>query len=228
MKLVHKIFAYFILPVLIAALAYLCVASVMKPVNFNKQKAAREQVAIQRLKDIRTLQTTFKSKYNRYAPSVDSLIWFYNEGMVDVVMQVGSEDDSVAVMNTEKLRKANKKITAAELLARYENGERLVFKIKNEIPVRDTLCKRDDFCVDSLAYIPYSGGQKIDMEAIIKTVSGVNVPLFEAAMPYKALLHGMNHQLIVNLVAEREDTDRYPGLKVGSITAPNNNAGNWE
>ena len=32
----------------------------------------------------------------------------------------------------------------------------------------------------------------------------------------------------INLDAEREDQGRYPGLQVGSITAPNNNAGNWE
>ena len=51
------------------------------------------------------------------------------------------------------------------------------------------------------------------------------------ADPYvyvERLLKGMNHQLIVNLCEERLDTDRYPGLKVGSVTAPNNNAGNWE
>ena len=39
---------------------------------------------------------------------------------------------------------------------------------------------------------------------------------------------GMDRQQIVNLVSEREDTDRYPGLMVGSIDNANNNAGNWE
>ena len=66
------------------------------------------------------------------------------------------------------------------------------------------------------------------MEAVIRKVSGIEVPLFEACMPYKSLLRGLDNQLRINLDAERTDTDRYPGLKVGSITTPNNNAGNWE
>lgn len=228
MNKIQKLFAYFILPLAIIGLAYACVHSIQKPVNFKKQQAAREQVAIQRLKDIRSLQVAFKSAYGRYSPTVDSLAWFYNNGKLDVIMQIGSQDDSLAVAHTAAVYKKNPKITAAELMKLYEQGESLVFKIGNKIDVKDTICRRADFCVDSLAFIPYSGGEKVELESAIKVVSGVNVPLFEASMPYKKLLKGMDHQLIVNLVAEREDTDRYPGLKVGSITAPNNNAGNWE
>jgi hypothetical protein len=66
------------------------------------------------------------------------------------------------------------------------------------------------------------------MKAIIGKVSGVDVPLFEAAVPFEILLNGLNRQLVINLKADRIDTERYPGLKVGSIEAPNNNAGNWE
>jgi hypothetical protein len=48
-------------------------------------------------------------------------------------------------------------------------------------------------------------------------------------MPYKSLLKGLQpEQLRINLDAEREDQGRYKGLQVGSISAPNNNAGNWE
>jgi len=228
MKVLNKILTWFILPLCIVGIAYLCVKSVMEPVNFQKQQEAREKVAIQRLKDIRTLQVAFKSETGHFASTVDSLIMFYNGGTIKVVMQVGSNDDSLAVANTAQLKRRNPKITAAEMLELYKQGAPLVFKIESKIAVKDTLCKREDFIPDSLNFIPYSGGQKVMMESTIKTVSGVNVPLFEASMPYKALLYGMDNQLIVNLVAEREDTDRYPGLKVGSIASPNNNAGNWE
>jgi hypothetical protein len=66
------------------------------------------------------------------------------------------------------------------------------------------------------------------MSAITRTVQGVKVPLFEAKMPYRSLLKGLDKQLQINLYAEREDLGRYNGLMVGSIDAPNNNAGNWE
>ena len=42
------------------------------------------------------------------------------------------------------------------------------------------------------------------------------------------LRKGLDRQLIVNLKAEKEDMGQYPGLKVGDINNPNNNAGNWE
>jgi len=237
MEILKKILSWFVLPVCIAGLAYLCVDSIMQPVRFNKNKDAREQVAIQRLKDIRTLQNAFKSINGRYAPTIDSLKWFYNEGKMPIVMQIGSADDSLAVLNTQKLKKRNPKIKPEQMYELYLQGQQLVFAITTEIPIKDTLCKREGFCVDSLAFIP-ACGDSVFMESTIKTVSGVKVPLFEAKMPYgvkedngkikEYLLKGLDHQLIVNLYFEREDTGRYPGLMVGSISAPNNNAGNWE
>lgn len=226
--MVKKIFSYLVLPIIIIGLVYLIVESVMEPIRFNEQKEAREEVAIQRLKDIRDLQVAFKSETGHFTPSIDSLKDFYNNGTIKVVMQIGSNDDSLAVVNTQKLKRRNPRITPQQMLLLYVKGEHLVFSIENEIPVRDTLFSgRPDFSIDSLAFIPFCG-DSIIMESAVKRVSGVNVPLFEASMPYKQLLQGLDNQLRINLDAEREDTGRYPGLKVGSVTAPNNNAGNWE
>ena len=226
--MVKKIFSYLVLPIIIIGLVYLIVESIMEPIRFNEQKEAREEVAIQRLKDIRDLQVAFKSETGHFTPSIDSLKDFYNNGTIKVVMQIGSNDDSLAVVNTQKLKKRNPRITPQQMLQLYVKGEHLVFSIENEIPVRDTLFSgRPDFSIDSLAFIPFCG-DSIIMESAVKRVSGVNVPLFEASMPYKQLLQGLDNQLRINLDAEREDTGRYPGLKVGSVTAPNNNAGNWE
>lgn len=231
MKKSVKIILEIVLFLLCVLLVDLIVKSIMKPVNFNKQKAYRESVAIQRLKDIRTLQVAFKSVNGKFTSTVDSLADFYNNGKMGIVMQVGSMDDSLAVAHTEKIKKnSRKKMTGEDFLKLYEAGDKnLVFSVETKIPVKDTLfTHRDDFVVDSLKYIPFSGGQKVLMEAIVKTVSGVPVPLFEAKMPYKALLKGMDNQLRINLDAEKKDQNRYEGLQVGSVTAPNNNAGNWE
>ena len=224
-----KVIVEILLLLAILGLIYLIVNSIMAPVNFNKEKAAREQVAIQRLKDIRTLEVAFKGTTGRFTSSIDSLADFYNKGKMEVVMQIGSQDDSLAVANTARIKKQNKKITTDELMALYRSGESLVFSTKTEIPVKDTLFNnRPDFCVDSLAFIPFSGKQKVQMESIVKTVSGVPVPLFEARMPYRALLKGLDNQLRINLDADRRAQNKYEGLQVGSVTAPNNNAGNWE
>lgn len=212
-----------------AFLAYLIVNSIMEPVQFNKQVEARKAVGVQRLKDIRTLQVAYRSVNGKFTADFDSLKTFYNTGKMDVVMQIGSNDDSLAVANTEKIKKANKRITPQEMYELYKQGQSLVFSIKNSINVKDTLFNsRPDFDIDSLKYIPFSGKQLVEMDAVQKSVSGVNVPLFEAKMPYKKLLKGLDNQLRINLDAECRTKNSYEGLQVGSISAPNNNAGNWE
>ena len=233
MNKVVKIIFEVILLAAIAGLVYLLYSNIMQPVNFNKEKASRQAVAVQRLKDIRTLQVAYKSVTGKFNSSVDSLKQFYENGQMEIVMQVGSLDDSVAVLNTEAIKKANRKLKPEQLTAKlqeaYAAGQKVVFSTVTKIPVRDTLfTHRPDFCIDSLKYIPFSGKEEIQMEAITKKVSGVDVPLFEARIPWRSLLKGMNNQLRINLDAESRDLNRYEGLQVGSITAPNNNAGNWE
>lgn len=229
MDIIKKLFTYLILPLAIIALVYAIIVGVRKPVAFNKEFEARKEVAVQRLKDIRTLQVAYKSVNGKFTASFDTLTQFYKDGKMEIVMQIGSNDDSVAVANTEKVRKANKKITPAEMLKLYQQGQQLVFSIKSNVPVKDTLFNdRPDFVVDSLRYIPFSGGEPVEMEAITRQVSGVLVPLFEARMPFKKICKGMDEQLRINMDAERRAGGQYEGLQVGSITTPNNNAGNWE
>ena len=218
----RKVLTYFILPVCIAGLVYLNVKSISEPVEFKKHREYRESIAVQRLKDIRDLQVAFKNVNGRYSPTIDSLKMFYGEGKMKIVMQVGSKDDSVAVEHTKQMKNKFRNLKGEQLNRKlnelYLAGDRdLVFQVNSEVAVKDTLFKgRTDFNIDSLAFIPFSG------------VSGVKVPLFEASMPFKSLLKGLNEQLRINLDAEREDQGKYKGLQVGSISAPNNNAGNWE
>ena len=232
MNKVVKILVEVLLLAAIAGLAYLLYSSIMQPVNFNKEKASRQAVAVQRLKDIRTLQVAHKSVTGKFNSSIDSLKQFYENGEREIVMQIGSMDDSLAVVNTEAIKKANRNLKGDQLTAKlqeaYAAGQKVVFSTVTKIPVRDTLfLGRNDFSIDSLKYIPFSG-KPVEMESTVKMVSGVPVPLFEARIPWKILLVGMDNQLRVNLDAEMRDLNRYEGLQVGSVTAPNNNAGNWE
>ncbi len=222
-----KIFTFLILPLAIVGLVYAIWQSVQEPVQFQKDQKARETIAIQRLKDIRDLQDAFKGKFGHFTASIDSLVDFYNNGQVTIKKQIGSMDDSAAVANTEALKKKNRKITNEQLLEYYEKGMNLVLTLDVNIPVKDTLLKREGFNIEDLKVIPFSN-KPIIMDAVIKVVSGVDVPLFEACMPYEDYLVGLERQYIINLKCEAEDMGKYPGLKVGSVDAPNNNAGNWE
>ena len=238
MNKILKTILSIVLALLCVFLVYKIYQGVMEPVRFEHDVNARKKVAIQQLKDIRDLQVAFKSVNDRFTASFDTLKQFYNNGEMVVLMQIGSKDDSLAMAHTNEVKKAKKgKITDADLYKLYQEGDKnLVFSIQNKIAVKDTLFKnRDDFNINTIEKIPFAVGEygaaavtDIEMDAIVKKVSGVDVPLFEAKLPYKSLLNGLNHQLIVNLIAEREDLGQYEGLQVGSITAPNNNAGNWE
>lgn len=231
-----KIIIEIILFAAIVALVYAIYSSIMKPVNFNKQKAYRESVAIQRLKDIRTLQVAFKSENGRYLSTVDSLVDFYNNGALTVVKKYGHADDSLAQVHTTQVcRKHGIKINTVPgkktLESLWAAGDTLLAfdGLPIKTPVRESMfTDRPDFCADSLKYIPFSGGVPVAMEYEARMVSGVIVPLFEARMDYKSLLKGMDNQLRINLDAERKDQNKFEGLQVGSIAAPNNNAGNWE
>ena len=219
--------------VLLAGIVFLVIAnykSIMEPLNFNKQKDYRESVAIERLKDIRTLQVAYKTVNGKFTSTVDSLKMFYETGEMPIVLQIGSNDDSAAVAHTEQVKRANRRLTNEDLYEMYLAGDRnLVFSIENVVAVKDTLFNdRPDFNIDSLKTLPFSGGEPVIMEATVRRVSGVPVPLFEAKMPYKSLLKGLDEQLRINLDADRESQNKYEGLQVGSITSPNNNAGNWE
>ncbi len=233
MNKVTKIVAQVLLLVAIGGLIFWLYSNIMSPVKFNKEKEIRKEVAVQRLKDIRTLEVAYKSVNGKFNSSIDSLKQFYENGQMEIVMQIGSMDDSLAVANTEAIKKANRNLKADQLTAKlqeaYEAGKNVVFSTVTKVPVRDTLFRdRADFCIDSLKYIPFSGKEPVQIESAVKMVSGVPVPLFEARMPFRLLLKGMNNQLRINLDAEQRDLNRYEGLQVGSVTAPNNNAGNWE
>lgn len=204
MKTIFKVLTYVVFPIAIIVLVYLNYESIMEPVRFDNEVERREAVAIDRLVSIRTLQEAYKTGHRRFLSTTDSLIDFYKNGKITIVRQIGSMDDSVAV------------------------AEGRVSRDSIEIFVRDTLLKGKGSLIDSISFIPFSGGKRINMQSVVRKVSGIEIPLFEATIPYDDLLNGLDRQLIVNLKAEKRMMHQYTGLKVGDIENPNNNAGNWE
>ena len=162
-----KIFTFLILPLAIVGLVYAIWQSVQEPVQFQKDQKARETIAIQRLKDIRTLQDAFKGATGHFTASIDSLINFYHNDSIKIIRQIGSMDDSLAV--------AQKRVTRENIT----------------IAVKDTLLKERAAFIDSLSFIPYSGGERIIMESIIRKVSDEYLkefPLLEGKYSYHICL----------------------------------------
>lgn len=84
--------------------------------------------------------------------------------------------------------------------------------------------------IDQITYVPFSNGQRFEIEVNNEytTTQGINVPIMECRAHYDSYLADLNAQERVNLIDKEEKLEHYPGLKIGDITTPNNNAGNWE
>jgi hypothetical protein len=194
-----------VIGIAIVVLAYLLYDSLMHPIRFNKEVERRKALVVDKLKDIRDLQSAFKDEHGRFTASFDTLIDYYKTGNVSVVRQIGSMDDSVAV------------------------AKGLVKRDTVKILARDTLFKnKPGFNIDSLCYVPVVGA-KFDMkDTLYKSISNILIPLFEASVSNNVYLSGLDRQLVINLNDEDKNKNKWPGVKVGSVDSPNNNAGNWE
>lgn len=197
----------------IIVLTYMLYESIQGPIRFNKEKKLREDATIARLKDIRTAEIAYKSEYDRFTGSFDTLIAFLKADSFRVVQKIGSIPDSLieaGMTEREALRKG------------------LIKRDTIRISVLDSLFK-PGFYVDSLRYVPYTQGIEFELGAgDLATGSKVTVRVFEAKVPFDILLADMDRQLVINYKEEREKITGYPGIRVGSLTEPTNNAGNWE
>lgn len=79
------------------------------------------------------------------------------------------------------------------------------------------------------AVIPHSGGRKFEIRTAVATgASGAAVSLMECGATYDDYLQGLDPQEIERLTREANDNGKFAGLKIGDLTTPDNNAGNWE
>lgn len=82
---------------------------------------------------------------------------------------------------------------------------------------------------DSLKYIPYTKNKAFSLSATTTVgKSGRQIPLMECSAAYTDYLKGLDKNSVANLVEQANESGTFPGLKIGDITQPNGNAGNWE
>ena len=204
-----------ILAVAIVGLVYVIYVQISTPIRFDKETKAKKAQVIDRIKDIRTAQRAFKSKYQHFTASFDSLSAFVLTDTLELERKIVDEDDSAAMAMLKK------------------SGKKNIEKFK--IAVIDTICApkkvtRQD--VENFRFIPGTGNKaQFIMEAgIITTESKVVIPVVECRAPYKAFLDTVAYrQEVINLIDEEQNNfNRYPGVKFGSMDSGNNEAGNWE
>lgn len=104
----------------------------------------------------------------------------------------------------------------------------LISRDTSYIAVRDSVFDKN-YPIDQLRYVPGLEKTEFKMAAgTVMTTSMVLVNVFEAYVLNDVFLADLDRQLVVNYNDQRTKITGFPGMKVGDIRVPNNNAGNWE
>lgn len=186
------------LAIIIIVLVYFIYNSVMEPVRFNQEAQRREARIIQRLKDIRTVQLAHRTRYGAFNGSLDSLVTFIKNDSLPVVMAIGSVPDSLTELDAVRLG--------------------IVQRDTIWVAAQDTLLRNARYPIDSLPFVPYSGGKRFQMEATHLERGQATLPVFEAYTLPEDYMNDLNYKVYYT---------RMQGLRVGSLIQANFD-GNWE
>ena len=204
-----------VLALAIVGLGFYVYVLISTPIKFAEEQKIREKAVITRIKDIRTAERQFKSKYQHFTADFDSLINFVLNETMDGERKLIDEDDSVAMAQARK--KYGRK---------FKNVEKFTYSVK------DSLLKHlSDEDIQNLRYIPYSDNKECYLEAtILTTESKIVIPTVESRAPYINFLDTVVYrQEVINLVDQCMNVlNKYPGIKFGAMDRGNNEAGNWE
>ncbi|MBK6962381.1 MAG: hypothetical protein IPH20_00225 [Bacteroidales bacterium] len=191
-----------VLAVVVIVLGYLLYTSIMKPIRFQEEISRRNTHIVDKLKDIRTAQTFFKQFNNRYTSSFDSLFDFLRTGKIPVVKMIPDPNDTTF--------------------------SRSITDTIGFIPIADSLySKRVNFKLEEMAIVPFSDGRKFEMKTDKIDKGGTIVSVIEILVPYEYYLFDLDKQDVINLAERQKSINRYPGIKMGSLTEASID-GNWE
>jgi len=186
-----------------AGLLALNYKSIMDPIKFNEEKSKRYDVVIQRLKDLRAAQLTYKGVNGKYCANLDSLMNFILNDSIPIVKSIGTVPDTL----TEQ--------TALEMgiISRDTTFEAASKAIYNSDYLKD---RKLALKLEELRYIPFSENEQFTMNAGEIEKNNVMVPVFEVLAHRESILTGMNKRLA------KQEKD----LKVGSMSDATT-SGNW-
>lgn len=196
---------------IIVVLAMQVIKSIQAPIKFNKEQKVRETQVVERLIDIRNAEVLYKNATSQYTNSFDSLIAFCQTAEIPIVKIVPDPDD------TTFTRTINDTIGFVKVMDSLKAG-------------------RDNFSINDIKWVPFSQPkQQFELEAGTIQRNGIGIPVFEARTPYEVYLATPGaafsekewNQRRDNAKAEKENINRYAGLKVGSMEEATTD-GNWE
>jgi len=206
---VKKIAIQVVLVLAVVFLTFKIYNSIMEPVRFKAVVAQREDIIKERLGYIKTLEIEYKKVNGKYTGGFDTLIDFYNNGIMPLVLKHGSVPD-----------------TLTELQA-LDMG--IITRDTTEIAIKDTLfVGLEKFNINSIEYVPFTNNKvKFTLKSGFVTRANFQIPVFEVRCQMKDYLSDIKQQeLLKNEINLIKDDEKFPGLILGSLEEPTTD-GNW-
>ncbi len=185
--------------IVIVVLVYFVYESIMEPVRFRQEVQVREAEIIQRLKDIREVQRSHRSRHQRFTGDLDSLVMFYNIDSLALVRAIGHVPDTLTEAEAVRLG--------------------LVQRDTLWVAAKDSLLRNARYPIEELPYVPFGQGERFQMSSGFIERGLVRLPVFEAFVEPVVYMNDLDNWRVYYT---RED-----GLKVGSMQEAVLD-GNWE
>ena len=180
-----------ILVLLIFAFAYFLYQSIAEPIRFTDEKAKREKLVIDRLKDLRSSQEMFREITDSFSNSFDTLIYVLKNDSIPVIKIIGNPDE----IGTEE---------TVEYDTIYFSALDSLNKMKINL--------------DSLPFIPYGGGKKFYMKSGEIDYQKTKVNVVEAGARYRDFM-GKYADKAYKKYETGYDPDNM--VKFGDLNSPN-------
>jgi len=181
-----------------AALVWALARSIQEPIAFGDVKAERQDAVVNRLKQVRSAQQVYRDVTNAgFAHNFDTLVQVLRTGRIPIVSVYGDMDDP---NNAGEIRYDTTFVSANDSL--------------------QTL----GINIDSLRYVPYSGGKQFEIQADTVTYQSTLVDVVEVKTHYEDFMGAYGHPRF-----QRYDQSYDPKkpLKFGNMSSPSL-SGSWD
>lgn len=202
-----------LLTLVILYLGYRLYDTIFSPYFFEQAKSERYDAVYERMDEIVVAQNAFREATGDFAGSFDTLVMVLKNDSIAQIRSIGEEGDTVKVLSVKEgieLFEVNPNLTGEKLFRalqravdnynaqlKKQGGDAITtYKVEDTtlIPVLATIDLKTD--VDSLEYIPFSGGEKFKLENRMLSVGlgRVQVPVYQVLAFNKAILKGLDER----------------------------------
>jgi len=186
-----------LLAAVVIGLVWTLISSIQEPIAFKAEKERRERAVIERLMDVRTAQDLFRSIKGGFSPTFDSLKEVLSTDSFAVVKVTGDPDDPNFTGTIEYDTILSPAIDSIRTLG---------------------------LNLDSLAFVPYSGGATFEIAADTITYQKTTVNVVEVGIPRRVFMGKFKDKRFAKY---DQAYDPNKPIKFGNMNAPNL-SGNWE